>query len=112
MKSFNEIRVDITLANCIQLSESDFQYLNEAERTEVQNILNQFGDKKLSELDEGILSSIIGGVAGFVVGPAIGKAIAHALGVEKGVIYDMLTSRLVSAALGSALAKYVSGGYK
>jgi hypothetical protein len=110
MKSFDEIvndNLDLPLKDCIKLNESDFQYLEESQRQEVQDILVKFGDKKINELDEGILGSILGGLTGFVVGPAIGKVIANALGIEKGIIYDMLTSRLVGAALGSAITKYV-----
>ena len=113
MKSFDEIvkesMTDKSLNEFIKLNESDFQYLNESEKQEVQDILVKFGDKKIQELDEGILGSILGGLTGFVVGPAIGRVIANALGIEKGVIYDMLTSRLVGIALGSAISKYVSG---
>lgn len=110
MKSFDEIvndSLDRPLSEYIKLNESDFQYLEESQRQEVQDILMKFGDKKINELDEGILGSILGGLTGFVVGPAIGKVIANALGIEKGIIYDMLTSRLVGAALGSAITKYV-----
>lgn len=111
MKSFEDtIKESIeskTLNEFIVLNESDFSYLNESEKAEVQDMLRKFGDKRVDELDEGILGSILGGLTGFIVGPAIGKVIANALGIEKGIIYDMLTSRLVSAALGSALTKYV-----
>ncbi len=109
MKSFNEIRNIESLNEYIKLDNNDFTYLNESERIEVQEILVKFGDKKINELDEGILGSILGGLTGFVVGPAIGKVIANALGIDKGIIYDMLTSRLVAAALGSAITKYMSG---
>jgi hypothetical protein len=117
MKSFDEIvkesnALEQPLKNYVKLNESDFQYLDESSRQEVQEILVKFGDKKISELDEGILGSILGGLTGFVVGPAIGKVIANALGIEKGIIYDMLTSRLVGAALGSAITKYVGSGQK
>ena len=113
MKSFEQIikEADPKISHLI-LNESDFSFLNESDRTEVQEVLTKFGDKKLSELDEGILGTIFGGVAGFIVGPAIGKVIANALGIDKGIIYDMLTSRLVSTALGAAIAKHVSGGKK
>lgn len=112
MKSFEEVIKESkieegTLNEYIVLNESDFDYLNESERAQVQEILKEFGNQKLSELDEGILGRILGGVAGFVVGPAIGKIIANALGIERGIVYDMLTSRLASAALGSALTKYM-----
>lgn len=114
MKSFEEIVndakiEDMPLREFITLNDTDFEFLNESQKAEVQEILNKFGDKKIQELDEGILGSILGGLAGFIVGPAIGKVIANALGIEKGIIYDMLTSRLVSAALGSAITKYTSG---
>lgn len=111
MRSFEEAiresKVDQPLNEFISLRDDEFDYLNESERAELQEILKQFGDKKVSELDEGILGSILGGVAGFIVGPAIGKVIANALGIEKGIVYDMLTSRLASAALGAALTKYI-----
>ena len=112
MKSFEEIKVDVTLQDCIKLNESDFQYLNESQREEVQDILNKFGDTKIQDLDEGILGSILGGLTGFVVGPAIGKVIANALGIERGIIYDLLCSRLVGAALGSSITKYMGSSKK
>ena len=108
MKSFKQVKTDSTLKDCIRLNESDFQYLNESEKQEVQDILDKFGDKKISELDEVILGNILGGLTGFVVGPAIGRVIANSLGIEKGIIYDMLTSRLVCTALGTAISKYMS----
>lgn len=107
MKSFQEIKENSSTTGFVVLNESDFLFLNESEKEEVQNILAKIGDKKLSELDEGTLSSIFGGVAGFIAGPAIGKIIANALGIEKGILYDMFTSRLVSAALGAALGKRI-----
>lgn len=107
MKLFNEITQKEE--KYLKLNESDFSYLNESQKDEVQDILKKFGDKKVGELDEGILGSIIGGLSGFIVGPAIGKVIANALGIEKGIFYDMLTSRLVSAALGAAVTKYIGG---
>jgi uncharacterized membrane protein len=115
MKTFEEIVTEKALEQVaetqlnefVTLSDTDFQFLNESERDQLQEVLNKFGDKKVSELDEGIIGSILGGVAGFLVGPAIGKVIANALGIEKGIIYDMLTSRLATAALGAALTKYM-----
>ena len=107
MRSFDEI-INETDVKYLKLSESDFEYLNESEKNEVQDILYKFGDKKISELDEGILGSIIGGLSGFIVGPAIGRVVANALGIDRGIFYDLLTSRLVSTALGSALTKYMS----
>lgn len=113
MKTFNQVTEnEKPLASYMQLNESEFTFLNEAERIEVQDIITQIGDKKLSELDEGFLGQILGGVAGYVIGPAIGKVIANALGVEKGILYDMMTSKLVSVALGASIAKYMSGGKK
>lgn len=106
MKSFKEIKDS---ENYIKLNESDFQYLEESQREEIQEILKKFGNKKIEELDEGVLGNIIGGLSGFLVGPAIGKVIANALGIEKGIIYDVLTSRLAGAALGAAIAKYIGG---
>lgn len=109
MKSFEEIKNTEGSENYIKLNESDFQYLDESQREEIQEILKKFGDKKIEELDEGILGNIIGGLSGFLAGPAIGKVVANALGIEKGIIYDMLTSRLASAALGAAITKYIRG---
>jgi hypothetical protein len=116
MKTFEELKVedalivmDRPLNEYITLQDSDFEYLSESEKYELQEVLREFGDKKVSELDEGILGKIFGGVAGFLVGPAIGKVIANALGIDKGIFYDMLTSRLASAALGAALSKYIGG---
>jgi len=106
MKSFNET---ITEENYIKLNESDFSYLNESQKDDVQEILMKFGDKRIGELDEGVLGSIIGGLSGFIVGPAIGKVIANSLGIQHGILYDMLTSRLVGAALGTAVTKYIGG---
>jgi hypothetical protein len=112
MKSFEEIIKESKLeekplCEYIVLNDSEFEFLDESEKSQVQEILKEFGDKKLSEIDEGFLGSLLGGVAGFIVGPAIGKVIANALGIDKGIIYDMLTSRLASAALGAALTKYI-----
>ena len=112
MKSFEEIKIDQTFGDYIRLNESDFEYLNESEKQEVQDLLVKFGDKKINELDEGILGSIIGGLSGFIVGPTIGRVVANALGIERGIIYDLLCSRLVGAALGSALTKYISSSKK
>jgi hypothetical protein len=113
MKTFNEVIedtkiVESSLNEFIVLDSSDFEYLNESEKFQVQEILREYGDKKLAELDEGILGKIFGGVAGFLLGPAIGKIIANALGIEKGIVYDMLTSRLATTALGAALGKYTN----
>lgn len=115
MKTFDEIVLENALAQVaetnlnefVSLKDTDFEFLNESEKMELQEVLKQFGDKKVSELDEGVLGSIFGGVAGFLVGPAIGKVIANALGIEKGIFYDMLTSRLACAALGASLTKYM-----
>ena len=114
MKTFEEIKQNGTdeTKSYIKLNESDFSYLEESEKNEVQEILINFGDKKISELDEGILGSIIGGLSGFIIGPTIGKIIANTLGIDKGIIYDMLTSRLVCTALGAALSKYIGGSRK
>ena len=92
----------------IVLNEGDFSYLSESERAEVQETLKEFGNRNLSDLDEGLLGNIFGGLTGFLIGPSIGRVIARALGVEKGFLYDMLTSQLVATALGSAISKYIS----
>lgn len=89
-----------------------FDYLTEAENTEVERWVEICENEHNGELDEGFLGKLVGGVAGFLVGPTIGKIIARTLGVEKGVLYDMFTSRIVSAALGVALAKHFGGEYK
>jgi hypothetical protein len=113
MKTFNELIEDNkqekekSINEYIVLADGEFDYLTESERNQVQDMLKEYGDKKISELDEGILGRILGGVTGFLVGPMIGKVIANALGIQQGIIYDMLTSRLASAALGSALTKYM-----
>lgn len=110
MKSFEEIK-DTKLnevPNYVKLNESDFEYLTESQKEEVQEILIRYGDTRIVDLDEGLLGKIIGGLTGFVAGPAIGKVIANALGIEKGIIYDMLTSKLAGAALGAAISKYIS----
>ena len=83
--------------------------ISEEELVELENIVSQYGDTKLRDIDEGIIGKVLGGIAGFVVGPTIGKVVANSLGIEKGIIYDMFTSRLVSAALGSAITKYIGG---
>lgn len=57
-----------------------------------------------NDIDEGLLSTLLGGATGFLVGPIIGKAIAKVLGVEKGMLYDLLTSKVVTTALGVAIA--------
>ena len=109
MKTFIEIKESVqTLNEYVKLNENDFEFLNEAEKAQLQEVLKEFGDKKISELDEGFFSNLLGGVTGFFIGPAIGKVIANALGIEKGIFYDMLTSRLVSTALGAAVGKYAS----
>lgn len=104
MKTFEETKEE----SYIKLNESDFQYLSESERGEVQEALKEIGDvKDLNNIDEGLFGKILGGLTGFLAGPAIGKVIANALGINRGVIYDMLTSRLAGAALGAALSKYI-----
>ncbi len=116
MKSFEELRIQETVSPTIddlfKLNESAFDSLNESQKIEVQELIDKLGDKKISELDEGILSSIFGGVAGFLIGPSIGRVIANCLGINAGILYDMLTSRLVSAALGAAVTNYVTSTKK
>jgi hypothetical protein len=129
MKTFEEILLEksytlqdeIVLNQILEMTLSDlgdlpsFQTVQESidvnvkEYTELREIVSQYGDTKLRDIDEGILGKVLGGIAGFVVGPSIGKVVANALGIDKGIIYDMLTSRLVGAALGSAITKYVGG---
>lgn len=126
MKSFLEIvndnrslsAEDKELLNCVlemklseivefpsHVDESDLSF----KYSDMSEIMNQYGDTKIKDMDEGLIGKILGGITGFVIGPSIGKVIANSLGIEKGIIYDMLTSRLVGAALGSAITKYIGG---
>jgi hypothetical protein len=105
MKDFNEIRnTELPI-----FESATVENLTDDERKQAEEIYMKLkmylGEHKLTDIDEGILGSIIGGVAGFIAGPALGKTIANALGIDHGILYDMFTSRLVVAALGSALGK-------
>jgi hypothetical protein len=101
-----EAVMDLKFSEVLEIPEN----LDESENfNDLSEIMDQYGDMKLRDIDEGLLGKVLGGIAGFVVGPSIGKVIANALGIEKGIIYDMLTSRLVGAALGAAITKYVGG---
>jgi len=101
-----EAIMDLKFSELVEIPEN----LEESENyVDLNEIVAQYGDTKLKDIDESIISKVLGGIAGFVVGPSIGKVIANALGIEKGIIYDMLTSRLVGAALGAAITKYVGG---
>lgn len=101
-----EAIMDLKFSDLVEIPEN----LDESESyTDLSEIMAQYGDTKLKDIDEGIISKVLGGITGFVIGPSIGKVIANALGVQKGIIYDMLTSRLVGAALGAAITKYVAG---
>jgi len=101
-----EAIMDLKFSELVEIPEN----LEESENyTDLSEIMAQYGDTKLKDIDEGIISKVLGGITGFVIGPSIGKVIANALGIQKGIIYDMLTSRLVGAALGSAITKYVAG---
>jgi hypothetical protein len=101
-----EAIMDLKFSELVEIPEN----LEESENyVDLNEIVAQYGDTKLKDIDEGIISKVLGGIAGFAIGPSIGKVIANALGIEKGIIYDMLTSRLVGAALGAAITKYVGG---
>ena len=91
-----------------KISEEVDQFvLNEAQMIEVENTSEQIAEMiKKGEIDEGVVSSLIGGLTGATIGPSIGKAICKALGIEKGLLYDLLTSRIFT----TAVASYI--GYK
>ena len=91
-----------------KISEEDIQIvLNESQILEVENTSEQIAELlKKGEIDEGIISSLVGGLTGATIGPSIGKAICKALGIEKGLLYDLLTSRIFT----TAVASYI--GYK
>ena len=81
--------------------------LNESQIIEVENASQQIAELiKKGEVDEGVMSSLIGGLTGVTIGPSIGKAICKALGIEKGLLYDLFTSRVFT----TAVAAYI--GYK
>ena len=81
--------------------------LNESQMIEVENASQQIAELiKKGEVDEGVMSSLIGGLTGVTIGPSIGKAICKALGIEKGLLYDLFTSRVFT----TAVAAYI--GYK
>jgi hypothetical protein len=104
MKTFNEIIVNTSVFEGIDVSYLNEQELNEA--IALYEILNEsVADGGIEALETKLQEGIFGAVAGFIAGPAIGRVIANALGIDKGILYDMLTSRLVSAALGSAIQK-------
>lgn len=83
-----------------ELNESQMKIVNEAS----EKIAGMISNKK--EIDEGMLSSIIGGLTGVTIGPAIGRAICKALGIQSGMLYNLLTSR----AFTTLVASYI--GYK
>ena len=91
-----------------KISEEVDQFvLNEAQMIEVENTSEQIAEMiKKGEIDEGVVSSLIGGLTGVTIGPSIGKAICKALGIEKGLLYDLFNSRLFT----TAVAAYI--GYK
>jgi hypothetical protein len=129
MKTFNEalsendmtLQDEIILGHILEMNLYDvvelptYQVLKESvditphQYVDLSEIMDEYGNTKLRDIDEGIIGRVLGGIAGFAVGPSVGKVIANALGIDKGIIYDMLTSRLVGAALGSALTKYIGG---
>jgi uncharacterized membrane protein YeaQ/YmgE (transglycosylase-associated protein family) len=81
--------------------------LNESQLIEVENASEQIAELlKNGELDEGIITSLVGGLTGATIGPSIGKAICKALGIERGLLYDLFTSRIFT----TAVAAYI--GFK
>jgi hypothetical protein len=81
--------------------------LNESQQNEIDLLIDKLKDIDLENVEESVLSDIVGGGIGFLIGPAIGQRIANALGITQGVLYDLFTSRLVNAALGAAIAKRI-----
>jgi len=59
------------------------------------------------EINEGIISTILGGIAGSTLGATVMKAVCKALGLEKGMIYELLTSKLVCGIAGAAIANNI-----
>jgi uncharacterized protein YcfJ len=83
-----------------------WESLNESQQNEIDEIIEKLkGIDNLEEVDESILSNIIGGGLGFLIGPDIGRKIANALGITQGILLDLFCSRLVNTALGAAIAK-------
>jgi hypothetical protein len=89
-----------------------YDSLNEEEQAQLDRIIEEISTYKKEELNESILSSIIGGTLGYIIGPSLGKRIANALGIEKGPLYDLFTSKLVNISIGQAISKGITGGYK
>ena len=88
--------------------ELDIELTEEQAKLIVNILMNpdMVNESELSQLDEGILGSILGGVGGFAFGKSIGKLLADTLGIkEKSPLYNVLTSRLVATAIGAALGK-------
>lgn len=107
-KTFNEMREERQeLINEFYAS-GEFDFLNESEKIELYELLEEYKDVKVQDLDEGFFGKLMGGVTGLVVGPAIGKIVARTLGIDKGILYDMLTSKLVSTALGASIGNYIT----
>ena len=107
-KTYNEMKKEKEEKINEFFSSGEFDYLNESEKKELYDLLEEYKDVKVEDLDEGFFGKFVGGVTGLIVGPAIGKIVARTLGVEKGILYDMLTSRLVSTALGASIGKYIT----
>lgn len=119
MKTFNEFmenfsQDDVNLMEKMMAEKENSLYENESENDmmtfhemDMSEIINEYGDMKIKDIDEGLVGKILGGITGFTIGPSIGRVVANSLGVEKGIFYDMFNSRLVGAALGSAITKYI-----
>jgi hypothetical protein len=100
---------DIKLAQTSKIFESSEvigltpEQIQEGEKAYYQ-ILDKL--QKGEDIDEGLLTGIIGGAAGFLLGPAVGKVLCKVLGInEDGVLGKMLTSKLVTTAIGVSLGK-------
>ena len=81
--------------------------LNESQQNEIDHIITQLKDIDVENVEESVISNIIGGGLGFLIGPSLGAKIANALGVERGILFDLFTSKLVNIALGAAIAKRI-----
>ena len=82
-----------------ELGDLNEKLLEENYASTIANLIREGKD-----IDEGLMTTLLGGAAGLIVGPIIGKAIAKVLGVTSGVLYDLLVSKAVTAAIGASIA--------